>query len=49
MAQTIGTSIFIVGVLPMTIIRQISLFSIQELYDMEPPKKYEAIISAIEI
>src|SRR5690625_1760527 len=35
------------GVLPMTIIRQTSLFSIQELYDMEPTQKYDAIISAI--
>ncbi len=31
----------------MTIIRQPSLFSIQELYDMEPTQKYDAIISAI--
>src|SRR5699024_1332979 len=31
----------------MAIIRQPSLFSIQELYDMEPPQKYDAIISAI--
>ena len=31
----------------MTIIRQTSLFSIQELYDMEPTQKYDAIISAI--
>lgn len=37
------------GVLLMTIIRQISLFSIQELYDMEPTQKYEAIISAIDL
>src|SRR5699024_1535627 len=37
------------GVLPMTIIRQPSLFSIQELYDMEPTQKYNAIISAIDI
>ena len=35
------------GVLPMTIIRQPSLFSIQELYDMEPTQKYDAILSAI--
>src|SRR5690625_5966779 len=35
------------GVLLMTIIRQPSLFSIQELYDMEPTQKYNAIISAI--
>ena len=33
----------------MTIIRQPSLFSIQELYDMEPTDKYDAIISAIDI
>lgn len=33
----------------MTIIRQISLFGIQELYDMEPTQKYEAIISAIDL
>ncbi|KGX84053.1 hypothetical protein N784_15285 [Pontibacillus litoralis JSM 072002] len=33
----------------MTIIRQQSLFSIQELYDMEPTQKYEAIISAINL
>src|SRR5699024_576929 len=37
------------GVLPMTIIRQTSLFGIQELYEMEPTQKYEAIISAIEL
>jgi len=33
----------------MTIIRQPSLFSIQELYEMEPTQKYEAIISAIDL
>lgn len=33
----------------MTIIRQYSLFGIQELYDMEPTQKYEAIISAIDL
>src|SRR5699024_7587888 len=33
----------------MTIIRQPSLFSIQELYDMEPTQKYDAIISAIDM
>ena len=33
----------------MTIIRQISLFGIQELYDMEPTQKYEAIISTIDL
>jgi len=37
------------GVLPMSIIRQPSLFSIQELYDMEPTQKYDAIISAIDM
>lgn len=33
----------------MTIIRQPSLFSIQELYEMEPTQKYEAIISTIDL
>lgn len=33
----------------MTIIRQPSLFGIQELYDMEPTQKYDAIISAINL
>jgi len=33
----------------MTIILNPSLFSIQELYDMEPPHKYDAIISAIDM
>jgi len=33
----------------MTIIRQPSLFSIQELYDMEPTQKYEAVIGAINL
>jgi transposase len=33
----------------MTIIRQESLFGIQELYDMEPTQKYEAIISTIDL
>src|SRR5690625_1617386 len=37
------------SVLPMTIIRQPCLFSIQELYDMEPTQKYDAIISAIDM
>src|SRR5699024_162805 len=37
------------GVLPMTIIRQPSLFSIQELYDMQPTEKYDAIIDAINL
>ena len=30
----------------MTIIRQQSLFGIQELYEMEPTQRYESIISA---
>ena len=33
----------------MTIIRQPSLFSIQELYDMEPTQKYDAILLAIDM
>jgi len=33
----------------LTIIRQPSLFSIQELYEMEPTQKYENIISAIDL
>lgn len=33
----------------MTIIRQPSLFGIQELYDMAPTQKYDAIISAIDL
>src|SRR5690625_2809178 len=33
----------------MTIIRQTCLFSIQDLYDMEPTQKYNAIISAIDL
>ena len=33
----------------MTIIRQPSLFSIQELYDMQPTEKYDAIIDAINL
>src|SRR5690625_2233314 len=35
--------------LPMTIIRQETLFGIQELYEMEPTHRYEAIISAIDL
>lgn len=31
------------------IIRQQSLFGIQELYEMEPPQRYESITSAIEL
>lgn len=33
----------------MTIIRQSSLFGIQELYDMEPIQKYDAIISSVNL
>src|SRR5699024_3411849 len=33
----------------MTIIRQPSLFSIQELYDMQPTEKYDAIIDAMNL
>jgi len=33
----------------MTIIRQPSLFSIQELYDMQPTEKYDAIVAAINL
>ncbi|WP_301108055.1 transposase [Sporosarcina sp.] len=33
----------------MTIIRQESLFGIQELYDMEPTQKYEEIMAAIDL
>jgi transposase len=33
----------------MTIIRQQSLFGIQELYDLEPTQKYDAIISTIDL
>lgn len=33
----------------MTIIRQPSLFSIQELYELEPTQRYESIISAIDL
>ncbi len=33
----------------MTIIRQMSLFSMQELYEMEPSQRYDAIISAIDL
>ena len=35
--------------LSITIIRQPSLFSIQELYDMQPTQKYDAIISVINL
>lgn len=37
------------GRLPMTIIRQGSLFDIQELYELEPTQRFEAIFSAIDI
>ena len=33
----------------MTIILQPSLFSIQELYDIEPTQKYDAMISEIDM
>lgn len=33
----------------MAIIRQTSLFSIQDLYDMEPTDRYDAIISVIDL
>lgn len=33
----------------MVIIRQESLFDIQELYKMEPTQRYDAIISAIDL
>jgi transposase len=33
----------------MTIIRQGSLFDLQELYNLEPPHRFEAIFSAIDI
>ncbi len=33
----------------MIIIQQLSLFGVQELYDLEPTPKYEAIISAIDL
>ena len=33
----------------MTIIRQTSLLGIQESYEMEPPHRYDAIISAINL
>lgn len=37
------------GVLPMTIIRQQSLFGIQELYEMAPTQRYESMITAIDL
>src|SRR5436305_13158482 len=36
------------GRLPMTIIRQGSLFDLQELYDLEPTQRFEAIFSTID-
>lgn len=33
----------------MTIIRQQSLFSIEELYEMKPTQKYEEIMAAIDL
>ncbi len=33
----------------MSIIRQGSLFDLQELYDLEPTQRFEAIFSAIDI
>ena len=33
----------------MTIIRQGSLFDLQDLYDLEPTQRFEAILSAIDI
>lgn len=36
-------------ILPMTIIRQQSLFGIQELYEMEPTQRYESIIFAVDL
>ena len=37
------------GVLPMTIIRQQSLFRIEELYEMEPTQIYEEIMAPIDL
>ncbi|TPG70367.1 hypothetical protein EEL31_18960 [Brevibacillus laterosporus] len=33
----------------MSIIKQGSLFDIQELFDLEPPKRFEAIFSTLDI
>jgi len=33
----------------MTIMQQPSLFSIQELYDIQPTEKYDAIVAAINL
>lgn len=37
------------GILPMPIIRQGSLFDLQDLFDLEPTQRYEAVISAIDL
>lgn len=37
------------GRLPVTIIRQESLFDLQELFDLEPTQRFEAVFSAIDI
>ena len=37
------------GRLPMPIIRQESLFNLQDLYDLEPTQRFEAIFPAIDI
>lgn len=37
------------GRLSMTIIRQESLFGIQDLYDLEPTQRYDAVLSAIDL
>jgi transposase len=37
------------GRLPMPIIRQESLFSIQDLYDLEPTQRFESIFSTIDM
>lgn len=37
------------GILLMSIIREGSLFDLQELYNLEPPQRFEAIFSTIDI
>lgn len=37
------------GRLPMPIIRQGSLFGIQDLYDLEPTQRFDAIFSTIDM
>lgn len=37
------------GILPMPIIRQGSLFDLQDLFDLEPTQRYDAVISAIDL